>query len=93
MEATMIAKTLAPGIYRDEDSRVFLVDECHTAWLVDHADGPDHELPRAAPSLTTDDVAPFPCVEPEDATEYRRVVQEARAAEASRTWRDMPPLL
>jgi hypothetical protein len=85
----MMSTTLTPGIYRDADRCVFLVDEELAVWLVDHADGPDDRLPFMVEEIATDDIVPFPCVEREDAAEYRRMVK----AERLKTWRDRPSLL
>ena len=85
-----MATRLSPGIYRDDDSCVFLVDDDGIVWLVDHAGGVDDDLPRVVEGgLEAAEALPFPCVELEDAAEYRRMVDEAKRP---KTWRDRPPL-
>ncbi len=88
-DAYAMAMDLTPGFYRDEDN-AFLVDEAGAIWLVESTEPVDQPIRLDDEQVG---VVPFYGIDPDDAAEYRRMVDEASAGEGALTWRQRPPML
>ncbi|HEY2158568.1 MAG TPA: hypothetical protein VGH33_23260 [Isosphaeraceae bacterium] len=77
-----MATALEPGFYREElgEAGILYVDGAGTLWLVHTGD--DADLPLRLDDEQAVGLEPFPDISPEDAAEYRRMVQDARGGAA-----------